>query len=428
LIFFTLIIIAIIGAPDTEAANGIISIPFEISSDLISTSGVISSSDSGIEIASNNKPWSTERMENAQPYPLPELDSAPEILGDFSQNDEDPVFIPSIPPSTNQNLVFGEYDTFDQSSVSNSNYTKPAPYTRYENFDSYQVFPYSTIGVLFFTQKDIDYRCSAAVVGENALWTAGHCVHDGMGDQTGWSENVVFIPAYKDGNEPYGRWIAENLYTRWYWFNNQDLRFDIGGVVLEPNGLGQSVQDVVGSLGFAYNIGSNQHWFNFGYPSDFPFDGKTMQVCAGSFARVAEDFSYPNPIGMGCDMTKGSSGGPWIINFSGFHGNTNFLNGNNSFRFTSEPEDNEEIFSPYFGATAKDLFDSISSNDTIMTDFNIPIVMNNHESCDASYPDFCIPPPPPYLSCGDIEGKNFTVLPPDPHGFDGDRDGIGCED
>jgi micrococcal nuclease len=23
--------------------------------------------------------------------------------------------------------------------------------------------------------------------------------------------------------------------------------------------------------------------------------------------------------------------------------------------------------------------------------------------------------------------KRFRVLPPDPHGFDGDRDGIGCE-
>jgi micrococcal nuclease len=39
----------------------------------------------------------------------------------------------------------------------------------------------------------------------------------------------------------------------------------------------------------------------------------------------------------------------------------------------------------------------------------------------------CIPPPPPDLDCGDIPYKRFRVLPPDPHRFDGDNDGIGCE-
>jgi micrococcal nuclease len=52
-------------------------------------------------------------------------------------------------------------------------------------------------------------------------------------------------------------------------------------------------------------------------------------------------------------------------------------------------------------------------------------------SCDASYPDVCIPPPPPDLDCGQIDHRRFrvdhTVASPDPHGFDGDRDGIGCE-
>jgi len=48
-------------------------------------------------------------------------------------------------------------------------------------------------------------------------------------------------------------------------------------------------------------------------------------------------------------------------------------------------------------------------------------------NCDPSYPDVCIPPPPPDLDCGDIPYRNFTVLPPDPHRFDPDRDGVGCE-
>ncbi len=47
--------------------------------------------------------------------------------------------------------------------------------------------------------------------------------------------------------------------------------------------------------------------------------------------------------------------------------------------------------------------------------------------CDPSYPDVCIPPPPPDLDCADVPCRRFRVLPPDPHRFDGDHDGIGCE-
>jgi len=57
-----------------------------------------------------------------------------------------------------------------------------------------------------------------------------------------------------------------------------------------------------------------------------------------------------------------------------------------------------------------------------------PIESTSTQSdCDPSYPDFCIPSPPPDLDCGDIPYKKFTVLQPDPHRFDGDKDGIGCE-
>ena len=47
--------------------------------------------------------------------------------------------------------------------------------------------------------------------------------------------------------------------------------------------------------------------------------------------------------------------------------------------------------------------------------------------CDPSYPTVCIPPPPPDLDCGEVPYRRFQVRPPDPHRFDGDSDGIGCE-
>ena len=47
--------------------------------------------------------------------------------------------------------------------------------------------------------------------------------------------------------------------------------------------------------------------------------------------------------------------------------------------------------------------------------------------CDPSYPEVCIPPPPPDLECGELRFTGFRVTGQDPHGFDGDDDGIGCE-
>lgn len=48
-------------------------------------------------------------------------------------------------------------------------------------------------------------------------------------------------------------------------------------------------------------------------------------------------------------------------------------------------------------------------------------------ACHPSYPTVCIPPPPPDLDCPQIPHRRFAVVGDDPHGFDGDRDGIGCE-
>lgn len=57
----------------------------------------------------------------------------------------------------------------------------------------------------------------------------------------------------------------------------------------------------------------------------------------------------------------------------------------------------------------------------------VPPSPSSNSNCDPAYPDVCIPSPPPQLVCDQIEFTDFTVLPPDPQGFDGDNDGIGCE-
>lgn len=53
--------------------------------------------------------------------------------------------------------------------------------------------------------------------------------------------------------------------------------------------------------------------------------------------------------------------------------------------------------------------------------------IDNPSGCDPLYPDMCISPNSDDLNCADITYRNFTVIQPDPHRFDGDKDGIGCE-
>ncbi len=51
--------------------------------------------------------------------------------------------------------------------------------------------------------------------------------------------------------------------------------------------------------------------------------------------------------------------------------------------------------------------------------------------CDPAYPDrnICIPKGiGDSLNCPGIPLKNITVKAPDPQRFDGDKDGLGCED
>ena len=67
--------------------------------------------------------------------------------------------------------------------------------------------------------------------------------------------------------------------------------------------------------------------------------------------------------------------------------------------------------------------DSLDSDESDV----VTVVPPPTQNCSPAYPDFCIPPPPPDLDCGDIGRKDFRVLAPDPHRFDGDHDGVGCE-
>jgi len=82
-------------------------------------------------------------------------------------------------------------------------------------------------------------------------------------------------------------------------------------------------------------------------------------------------------------------------------------------------------------AACKPTTTTTTTTTTTITAITTTTTTTDRSGCDPSYPTVCIPPPPPDLDCGDIRFADFRVdwsAPnPDPHRFDGDHDGIGCE-
>jgi micrococcal nuclease len=96
--------------------------------------------------------------------------------------------------------------------------------------------------------------------------------------------------------------------------------------------------------------------------------------------------------------------------------------------FLLDPSENIHTSYPYEGTpppttTTRAPTTTIATTTTIAATTSTAAARN----CDPSYPTVCIPPKPPDLDCGEISHRNFKVTGSDPHGFDRDNDGVGCE-
>ena len=233
-------------------------------------------------------------------------------------------------------------------------FTYPTPFTRYEVEPQVrQVWPYTTIGKLYFTQNGGNYVCSASAIGPHSIWTAGHCSSDGAGH---FSTNVVFVPGLRDTNKPFGKFSCNALWTTSAWHFSGDLQYDYAGASCGLNAKGQDFAASTGWLGFAWNWGYGLHYDDFGYPAAAPFNGVRMQRCESSFGHADTRVTGLQEQAIGCDMTGGSSGGPWIWQF----GTGNYVNGENSYKYVS-PAEPLEMYSPYYGDLAKAVYDAATA-------------------------------------------------------------------
>lgn len=300
--------------------------------------------------------WSNERMRKAKSaellFPGTQQQPRSAVIPSLSPPGP-PTSAPSGLPKRSRSLAQRTTSVNQATSPHPLNYHYPFPYTRYQvSSDNYQDFPNRMVGKLFYTHAITgdDWVCSASAVNstnKRLIVTAGHCVSDGKGH---WHTNFMFVPAYNpnhldpDRREPYGRWSGCGVYTKLAWLNNSNFGQDLGMIKACDQG-SEKLHDTVGFLGYWANASRNQTWHAFGYPGEAPFDGTKMTVCKAPHGTDDSSVSPPR-IGIGCDMTGGSSGGPWILNYSSQGGNSNYVNGVNSWKYYAQPE---AMYSPYFG-------------------------------------------------------------------------------
>ena len=210
-----------------------------------------------------------------------------------------------------------------------------------------------TAGRVFFTYQGRQASCSGDAVtsgNRSTVITAGHCVKLGGAWHTDW----VFAPGYDNGNTPFGTWIASRTLTTPQWAAGEDINFDVGAAVVNQLD-GKFLTDVVGGQGIAFNQARGQNMYAFGYPAADPYDGSKLIYCSGT---AFDDFLLSQDLGLTCNMTGGSSGGPWFLTFDEAAG-TGVQNSVNSFKYNFMAD---WMFGPYFGADAEALYNTASSS------------------------------------------------------------------
>jgi V8-like Glu-specific endopeptidase len=209
-----------------------------------------------------------------------------------------------------------------------------------------------TTGRVFFTLDGTGYACSGSAVtsaGQDVVVTAAHCVSDGAGH---WATHWTFVPGYDDGREPYGSYPAQTFYVPAQWSQDADEDDDVAFVVVGP-AHGRDVGAVVGGqpIGFGDRAATEAV---FGYPSEPPYNGRSLDYCEGTLQP--DPYGLPDE-GIGCTMTEGGSGGPWLSDFDPRTG-LGVVTGVTTFRYTGN---DATLYSADLGPVAKALYERASS-------------------------------------------------------------------
>ena len=196
-----------------------------------------------------------------------------------------------------------------------------------------------TTGKVFFSSGGGRYVCSGSAVSSSSrslVLTAGHCAHDGAGG--GYVTNWIFYPRYRSGVDPVlGAWTASTLVATQDWRTRPNAFENDAAFAKVGNGTATTLESALAAQGgstpgISFSrpaTGSKVH--SFGYPAAGKYNGATLIYCSGG---VTIGYDGRDTQSIPCDMTGGSSGGPWFQGFSS--GNApGTLNSVNSYGYSS---------------------------------------------------------------------------------------------
>jgi hypothetical protein len=192
-----------------------------------------------------------------------------------------------------------------------------------------------TTGKVLFAMSSSYYVCSGSVAtesvsGRSVVVSAGHCVFDESNGQ--FATNWMFIPDYDAAPAPldtqgnfcaqtqWGCWTATSLvvhegYATAGGFNDQAVQYDWGFAVMGNGGHANTQLDAtVGSQSVSFtSVSLGTTVSAFGYPAAQKYKGNDLIYCQGPVRTdsFTDDLTY----GVTCNMTGGSSGGPWFAPF-----------------------------------------------------------------------------------------------------------------
>lgn len=165
----------------------------------------------------------------------------------------------------------------------------------------------SRVGAIFSQGQNGNHFCTASVVDSprhDLLITAAHCISAGRNG--GYQKNIVFIPGYHDGREPYGVWTPSRLIVAPQWSQSSDPDYDVGFVVLNSDD-GKNIQDV---------LGASQLKFDPGYRSLVRVTGYPNSANAPVACRNWTSEQSKTQLRFDCDgFYDGTSGGPFVTRF-----------------------------------------------------------------------------------------------------------------
>jgi len=286
--------------------------------------------DPNLTLAINTKAtaeyWTPERMRNAQPMELPKASltkklSLEELKAQYK--DEKPEIIsnpafPSVQIAPQQHQLYQpiaqkKLIAPQDTGISNEQFSS----SQLIPTSADQLYPYMTVGKLFFTTPNGDKTCSGVVVAKRLVLTAGHCVHSGNSDVTGYYKKWTFVPAFHQGNAPFQQWHPNIATISYQWYSGGGTVPNAGDWALlvmadqtADDGSVHSIGDVVGNLGIQTLSAMPNHAHIFGYPGNLDGGLLIHEVTSQSSLAVT-----PNNVEYGSDMNLGTGGSPFIQNF-----------------------------------------------------------------------------------------------------------------